>query len=607
MAATAVDTRLPPPTITGAPPVALRLILSTEPPYDCPLGGATVMRNLGAKSPRASQANFFITPDLDTCDFFWVRHDAVRRPLRPPYDGPYRVLRRSDKDVVIDRNGKTDTVSIDRVKPTYIDDNSDASSTYWQQPASGSTHTIWSPRSLVRQSIRSHRPNRILLHDPNKCPRQDLRHLLVGTVARGISTGIALSASIAAKAVIRWDTVMGSANQYQVLEVSQPPPLPVVVAVDASNHGVCAVISHTFPDVSEKAIMHASRTLTPAEKNCGQIEKEALALVFAVKKFHKLLYGRHFTLLTDHKPLLSIFGPKKGIPVYAASRLQRWATILLGYDFDIRYCHTTDFGQAVALSRLISNQREPEEDIVIAAISIEDDVRRQLSDAIRGIPVTAADIRHATEQDPVLRQAIIYVQTCWPTTALAGDLRQLFFRRASLSVVDSCLMFADRVPGIDGNIDDLVRRCSRCQQAAKMPPRQPPVPWELPERTWSRVHIDFAGPFNGVSYLILVDAYSKWPEIAPLNPATASATIAFLRRIFSQHGLPEDLVSDNDSQFISSSFEDFCHQHNIEHLRSPPYHPQSNGQAERFVDTFKRAFLKARGEASPRASMERIL
>nr|VZH96691.1 unnamed protein product [Spirometra erinaceieuropaei] len=319
------------------------------------------------------------------------------------------------------------------------------------------------------------------------------------------------------------------------------PTLPIVVAADASNHGVGAVISHTFPDGSEKAIMHASRTLTPAEKNYGQIEKEALALVFAVKKFHKLLYGRHFTLLTDHKPLLSIFGSKKGIPVYSASRLQRWATILLGYDFDILYCRTTDFGQTDALSRLISNQQEPEEDTVIAAISIEDDVRRQLSDAIRGIPVTAADIRRATEQDPVLRQAITYVQTCWPITALAGDLRQLFLRRASVSVVDSCLMFADRMvipsslrptvlrqfhaahpgtsrmksiarsfvywPGIDGDIDDLVRRCSRCQQAAKMPPRQPPIPWQPPERPWSRLHIDFAGPLNGVSYLILATSF----------------------------------------------------------------------------------------------------
>nr|VZI24939.1 unnamed protein product [Spirometra erinaceieuropaei] len=87
----------------------------------------SAMRNLRATPPRASPANSFIPPDLDKCDFVWVLHDAVRRPLQPPYDGPYKVLRRSDKDVVIDRNGKTDTVSIDRVKPAYIDDSDHSS------------------------------------------------------------------------------------------------------------------------------------------------------------------------------------------------------------------------------------------------------------------------------------------------------------------------------------------------------------------------------------------------------------------------------------------------------------------------------------------------
>nr|VZH97721.1 unnamed protein product [Spirometra erinaceieuropaei] len=243
------------------------------------------------------------------------------------------------------------------------------------------------------------------------------------------------------KAFVQLNSMLSS----DLLLTHYDPTLPIVVAADASNHGVGAVTSHTFPDGSEKAIMHASRTLTPAEKNYEQIEKEALAPVFVVKKFHKLLYGRHFMLLTDHEPMLSIFGSKKRIPVYSANRLQRCATIPLGCDLDIRYCHTTEFGQADALLRLISNQQELEEDTVIAAISIEDDVRRQLSDAIRGIPVTAADIRHATEQDSVLRQAITSVQICWPTTALAGDLRQHFLRRVSLFVVDSYLMFADRV------------------------------------------------------------------------------------------------------------------------------------------------------------------
>nr|VZI18032.1 unnamed protein product [Spirometra erinaceieuropaei] len=97
-----------------------------------------------------------------------------------------------------------------------------------------------------------------------------------------------------------------------------------------------------------------------------------------------------------------------------------------------------------------------------------------------------------------------------------------------------------------------------------MPPCQPPKPWQPSETFKSRVHIDFAGPVNGVSYLILVDAYSKWPEIAPLIPAIASSTIAFLRRISSQHGLPEVRVSDNGSQFTLSTFEDFCRQHNIQ-------------------------------------------
>ena len=153
------------------------------------------------------------------------------------------------------------------------------------------------------------------------------------------------------------------------------------------------MISYIFPDKWEKAIMHAARSLTPAECNYSQIEKEALALIFALKKFHKMIFGHHFTLLTDHKPLLSIFGSKKGIPVYSASRLQCWASTLLEYDFEKKYHQTTEFGQAVALSCLIRSHSAPDDDTVIVAISIDDDLQWTLTDCVRGIPVTRVEIK----------------------------------------------------------------------------------------------------------------------------------------------------------------------------------------------------------------------
>jgi len=130
------------------------------------------------------------------------------------------------------------------------------------------------------------------------------------------------------------------------------PSLPIKLAGDASAYGIGAAISHVFPDGQERPITFTSRTLSKAEKNYGQIEKEALSLVYGIQKFHQYLYGRNFVLVTDHKPLLTLFGPKKGIPSLAAARLQRWALLLSAYSYDIEFRPTEEHSNVDALSRL---------------------------------------------------------------------------------------------------------------------------------------------------------------------------------------------------------------------------------------------------------------
>ncbi|XP_065076062.1 uncharacterized protein K02A2.6-like [Ochlerotatus camptorhynchus] len=124
------------------------------------------------------------------------------------------------------------------------------------------------------------------------------------------------------------------------------PAFEIIVSADASSIGVGATLSHKFPDGSIKVVLHTSRSLTSAEQAYSQPDREGLAIIFAVTKFHKMFFGQSFTLQTDHASLLRIFGSKKGIPVYTANRLQRWALQLLIYDSKIVYVNTEKFGNA---------------------------------------------------------------------------------------------------------------------------------------------------------------------------------------------------------------------------------------------------------------------
>lgn len=143
-------------------------------------------------------------------------------------------------------------------------------------------------------------------------------------------------------------------------------------------------------------------------------------------------------------------------------------------------------------------------------------------------------------------------------------------------------------PGIDSDIKGVAKACTDCSRNAHDPPKYRSHHWDYPKGPWERIHIDYTGPVAGL--LIIVDAYSKWLEVKTTNSTTIQATTSIMEELFANYGVPVTVVSDNGTQFTSMEFKSFLQKSGVKfHKFIAPYHPASNGQAERYVQTVKDA------------------
>ena len=351
-----------------------------------------------------------------------------------------------------------------------------------------------------------------------------------------------------------------------------------------------------------------------------QIEREGLACIYGIKKFHSYIFGRSFTLITDNLPLKSLFSEKQPIPQHASGRIQRWSLTLASYQYKIEFCPTYKNRNADAFSRLphpvVANEETVPTELVL------------LMEAMNDLPITCENIKDWTRKDPVLSKVYRYVQHRWPEN-VPVELKAFSTCKSKLSSLGGCLLHRSRVvipppgrrkilvelhqghPGVSRmkslsrmytwwpKMDEelIVKRCSKCQENQNKVPVVPLQLWKFPATPWSRLHIDYAGPFLNSMFLVIIDAYSKWVEIFRTSSSTSTITIQCLRSTFARYGIPHTIVSINGTCFTSKELEIFLKANGITHLSTSPYHPQSNGLAEKMVQSFKCGMKKMSGDS----------
>ena len=437
----------------------------------------------------------------------------------------------------------------------------------------------------------------------------------------------------------QWDEQVQGRSFKQVKEILSAAPVlkffdpkeEVEIQCDASDRGLGACLMQRGQPVA-----YASRSMTTTEVNYAQIEKEMLAILFAVERFEQCVYGRPVKIETDHKPLKRIF--RKSL-LSAPKRLQRMLLRLQKFDLQVSYKKGTEMYLADTLSRAYRVRRNTTQVGTEDVLNIENmrgNTERELEsiNMIQYLPVSDATqtaIREATEADATLRQLKTIIRQGWPASKeeVPENVRDYFSFREELSIqnglvfkgerivipasmrdnmlakihashigIQGCLRRAREVvywPRMDKDVAAYVTKCDVCNSQPAEQGKEPLICHELPTRPWEKIAVDLFD-LNGTEFRVTVDYYSSFFEVDRLTSKTSEEVVKKLKAHLARHGIPDQLFSDNGQPFSSAKFQEFANSYGFELVTSSPTYPQSNGKAENAVKTVKNLLAKAEKE-----------
>ena len=377
---------------------------------------------------------------------------------------------------------------------------------------------------------------------------------------------------------------------------------PNLETVDASCYGLGAVLLQRQFTGNLQPVVYISRS---TERRYAQIESEALAFTWACERLADYLVGMEFHIQTDHKPLVPLFSSKhlEELPL----RVQRFRMRMM---FSIGHVPGKDLVIADALSQApVSTPTTTDE-------SQQQETMLYVNSVMQSLPASEErlqEIKQHQEADGVCQQIIEICQSGWPKkSSLLPEVKPYFPVSGELTVENSLLLRGGRIiippslrktlldkihsghqgitkcremarqsiwwPGISKQLKELIQSCHECLKAQKQRPQQL-TPTLLPTLPWQKV-ASALFEWKGDTYLLAVDYYSRYIEIAKLNQTMMTDVVTHLKSMFARHGIPEMFISDNGPQYASREFQDFAKEYEFQHTTSSPYFPQGNGEAK---------------------------